>query len=321
MSDNDERVGCIFSSIVLLVVLGAIGYGVRGYVFKTDEVPIDAFIVTKSRENIKLGLLEIQCAKLNDVVAEAKHPVLRLKKEKTYVRSRLLEKTKDLEKLTAELAQSKQLEDESKAVDRRLGELIGDVQRLEFERTEKERKVAEESDSFFPPKVSAKTDILAASQERLARARQALSECTASLRELRGRLEDLQRRRALLQPLEKEVREIAMSLSDLENQFVRAAFAAFPVPAFIVKTDADGKAMVRVSRDQPFIIWASGNRELPGGQLERYDWLVRVPAAGNTEQKLFLSSDNLATEDSILALLDLNTSAERAVALPPTRAR
>jgi prepilin-type N-terminal cleavage/methylation domain-containing protein len=336
------------------------------------QIAIDAFIVTQSRENIRLGLLEIGCAKLNDVVAKAKYSVRRLKEEEDSLRLRLLEKTKELAKLDAELGQLKHLEDEYRARHNQLLELSREVQRFELERTSTERKLEIAKRKFdaielFTPHRSnsglgeaakeverlqesrargADIDIggrpltlrqleiakrksdaielqrsksgleeaakeverlqesLAKPEEGLAGARQALSECAVSLRDLEGRRDDLQRRRDLLKSLKEELQEMNASREAAQALFVRAALASFPAPAFVVKTDADGKAMARVIRDTPCIIWASTDRVLPDGKVEKYDWAVQVPAFGNADRKLFLSSDNLATQDSILALLD-----------------
>ena len=136
---------------------------------------------------------------------------------------------------------------------------------------------------------------------RLVAAREAASRSTVVLTELRERHENLRRRRGLLPPLEEEVRKLLVSRNDAAASFVRATLAKFPAPAMVAKTDADGKAVVRVSRDAPFLIWASCDRAVLD-QVEQYNWLVKVPSEGSTKQTLFLSSDNLATQGSILSL-------------------
>jgi prepilin-type N-terminal cleavage/methylation domain-containing protein len=352
--------------VVAIAIIGGLGYvllptlrKVAG--FDETQLAIDAFIVTKARENVRLGLLEIQCARLGDVVAAAKYPVRRLKQEEDSLASKLEEKTKELEELEAELGQSKQLEEDFRAKDRALVELTRTVQRLEFERTSKERELEETMQKFDTASPDPVVDVtnrrrtprsadlgdapasvdgempndsktvrddlpdhdglkpelpeaqkekierlrksLAESIERLAQARQAASQCTLSLTQLRSRRDDLQRRRGLLQPLKEEVRKIGISREAAADNFFRAVFATFPSPAFVAKTDADGKAVVRLNRDMPFLIWASCDRALPDGQVEQYNWLVRIPGGGSTKQTLFLSSDNLATQRSVLELL------------------
>ena len=449
--------------VELLVVIAIIALGAmllpalrKAVGLDETELAIDAFIVTRSRENIRLGLLEIRCAKLDDVVAAARYTVRRLKQEEDSLAIQLEAKEKELQELQAELRQSKQVEEDFKAKDRELGDLTREVQRLEFDRDSKERDLnkaiheaiiaapepiihvderyrdiptpsqrsadlpssdvdvaagedvwltsagkrivgtplrstynsdAKATDYEFaapdgsnlsvaqsqfsdptrealgvaisrralrvknhiaterslgkqqvsrpddqlqdekkpsdaksvrdkrpdydevkrkllespPEEIQRLQKVLGESIVRLVAAREAASRSTVVLTELRERHENLRRRRGLLPPLEEEVRKLLVSRNDAAASFVRATLAKFPAPAMVAKTDADGKAVVRVSRDAPFLIWASCDRAVLD-QVEQYNWLVKVPSEGSTKQTLFLSSDNLATQGSILSL-------------------
>jgi len=230
------------------------------------DVTVDGevFIVTKDRQNIKLGLVEVALIPMQTMMPylEMKHVTL----------------TNRLAGLEQEIKTSKMEKDRlSKAVQVAKAE-VDRVEEfhLSFETIEAEMKRID---------VRNNTNIKSLEQVHQAceKARQACEKA----------------READYAAFEK-----IMKLTDLQTELMSARFyfESIPSPLLVTKTNSDGKFRLIVPGTGSFAVVSIASRHV-GDDVERYYWLLKIDPRAGANQTIMLSNDNLMSADGVAVFI------------------
>jgi hypothetical protein len=239
----------------------AIGPKAEGSLFAEKLVPIRAVVVTRAQRSYPLGSLEIRASPASQVA-----PLL---KQATQEHGQQVAKIQDaIDVAYATLREEKQhLATEKGDVAKRYNQSIGGRQELKSE--------------------ASRDDL-----EALSRARSKKSTAVNSFEE------DLA---TVIRPCEQKIVRIQSHCQSLESQLAslrkgynKVLFAALPAsPTKLCVTDVDGSVSITLPQTEPWYLWASTTRDVPGLGTEYYHWLLVSPDDLDDNGKLFFDHRNL----------------------------
>lgn len=241
------------ANLILLIVLLS-GCSREG------EISGEVFIVTKGRENVKLGLVEIRAIPENDVF--------------TYLHNAEKQRNGELQKIASEregLRQTleraqKDLEEDLKDIDRQ----------YEAAKNAYDRRW-DNFDKTIYEKVKNAYDARVKERDGRKKALQTVEHRVADLgiREQTLRMELQQRRTMSARPLESE-------------------FESLPSGIASAVSNAEGKFLIKLPRHGRFLLAAKTSRSLFQTE-EHYCWLVWVSLDGQPAKSVILANHNLAS--------------------------
>lgn len=264
----------ILATLVIIALM--LGGGFAAHKLRHFTLDGEVFIVTKSAENIKLGLVSVRLVSLGDLTPYLSNKEATAAKE--IARLELLVKTPEVEQAqlnaggNAEYERLKMEADKlSKEEKRLVDELIrraSDPDKEAFEATNKKYLLA----------------AAAATAARL-KATTASNQPAVKSREVRDRL---RRDR----------------LSAAKHRYYSPAFYfdGLPTPFRSTKTNGDGKFQMQLPRSCSYALAASAFRHV-GDTVEEYYWLLKVDTNGESPRNIMLSNDNLYLGGSRLGKL------------------
>jgi hypothetical protein len=91
----------------------------------------------------------------------------------------------------------------------------------------------------------------------------------------------------------EQCKSIAADLKSVSDAVVLALYNQLTPQSAVSKTDADGRFRFECSLDEEYVLFARGNRLLPLGSKERYQWFIRVRPSRDEKHQVLLTNDNL----------------------------
>jgi hypothetical protein len=91
----------------------------------------------------------------------------------------------------------------------------------------------------------------------------------------------------------EECRQIATELGSVSDALVSAIYNQLTPRSVVSKTDADGRFRFECPLDEEYVLFTRGNRLLPRGSKEHYDWFIRVRPSRDEKHQVLLTNDNL----------------------------
>ncbi len=239
---------------------------------KSQEVRVQAVIVTKAQASVPLPLLDIHAAPLTEV-------------RKTLVEWGV-RRRQQVDAIDAELQRQSQelIEAEARVVAAREA-----ANAVEEERTRKRNDVILPS----PENQDTSNPLDIALQKRRVE--------DAANREFRDQYAAVEDARGETRAATNRVETIRKELSALEGR-KRAAglgniFSELPRPARSWRTDTSGFATITVPNTEEWVLWATATRQV-GASVEVYEWLSRVPSQSPHGGVFYLSGDNLLRNET-----------------------
>ncbi len=280
----------VFSGLIAFALL-------TGCNNKNKELEGTVFIVTKSRENIKMGLVTVS-------LFDADHAKQSLRKVRDELRNRTDEIAAQSKPLLVTVTNLRRDYETNKAV----YEAALDAETKSKDILIKQfnaipgRSELYDFDLDAPSYLSALDDahtiqlkeaVYAELYPKLVSARKALNAA--------GQTAEL--RRTQLNKAIDAYNLATQPQRDLISNYQTLSFAALGTSISSVKTDADGKFKLMVPRSDEFVLAASASREV-GSESESYLWIV-VDSLGRKDRgQIFLSNDNLADGYSATSLVE-----------------
>src|SRR5438067_536090 len=88
-------------------------------------------------------------------------------------------------------------------------------------------------------------------------------------------------------------KQIAADLESTSDAVFSAVYNQLTPRSAVSRTDADGRFRFECSLDEEYVLFTRGNRLLPAGSKEHYEWLVRVRPSRDEKHQVLLTNDNL----------------------------
>jgi len=244
--------------IILIIILVGFAYRYVNNHFLEGDLNGEIFIVTKGRQNIRLGLVEVRLIPEDEIKKYTSDKVSQFKKEE--------------EKILLKLENAKKKLDEYRDA------------YMEAHKS----KVLREVDADFRETMNKVDVVLDRKPARTTddKIRDIQADTAIKINEIEK--EHLYK----LAQLDYELLIKEASALSVGAFF----FNGLPDGKIKTKTDADGKFSLRMKRGQRMALAAQSNRKIMGDD-EDYYWLIWVSLEGKSNKKIILSNDNLVEEN------------------------
>jgi hypothetical protein len=90
-----------------------------------------------------------------------------------------------------------------------------------------------------------------------------------------------------------QCKQIAADLESISDAVFSATYNQLTPRSAGSKSDADGRFRFECSLDEDYVLFTRGNRLLPVGSKEHYQWLIRVRPSRDEKHQVLLTNDNL----------------------------
>lgn len=242
------------------------------------------FIVTKARENVKMGLVTVS-------LFDSTHARMAVQKVRTDLRRRSDEIAAQAKPLFADVETARE---KYKAVE------------LEYKAAREAAAVAKENlikqFNAIPGRSRLNHFDLSNPEYRESDDAQTIERKKAVYAEYRSKVdsaEDTRKGIALkgraeydkFHPLYLAYNSLTKSQRDLIKSYEQLCFAALGSPVSAVQTDADGKFKLMTPRSGEFVLSASASRDV-GSSSETYFWIITHSLDGKDHSQILLSNDN-----------------------------
>jgi hypothetical protein len=91
----------------------------------------------------------------------------------------------------------------------------------------------------------------------------------------------------------EQCKQIAADLDSVSDAAILALYNQLTPQSVVSKTDADGRFRFECSLDEEYVLFSRGNRLLPVGSKEHYQWFIRVRPSRDEKHQVLLTNDNL----------------------------
>jgi hypothetical protein len=254
---------------------------------KQGEVDGQVFIVTKSRENVKMGLVAVSLFDADSV----RKSLISVRKELLSRADVIMTNARPLlatvEKLRGDYETNKAVYEEAEDAEKsNKGTLIEQYNKIPGQSKLDDYDI--DHPSYFDAldsadTIASKKAVYSEFHEKLVAAREARKAAAKKAESQKIALNDA---------VDAYNRAIKPQ-QDLIWQYESLCISSLPMPISSVKTDADGRFRLQVPRTGEFVLVATASREFGGGS-ESYIWAVVDSLDGKDSKQVFLSNDNLA---------------------------
>lgn len=291
---------------------------------KSKEIDIQAFIVTKGGENIKLGLVTVEAIPRQEVegaievaiqerekkIAELESKVEALAEPIADSEAKLNEIKSRLEAAREQLKQAEQnYEDTGEFVDAldSLGEVSEEKRDAFYSMTNQIEKLFDSdfSEKGLDYKIQTWRNDNFKANTQLARIAQSHSVNAKSIKTAKEQIDKLEveysssKHHDELTSLNRKGIKYRTEIGKLASLYY--IYGSLPTATVSSKTDADGKCRLSLPSSEEWILAAEAKRSAAGTE-EKYFWIVEAPNGEQSPTSFYLSNDNLLNSNNPLGL-------------------
>lgn len=237
-------------------------------------VKLQAVIVTKGQQAIKLAVMDVHGSPLQSVRAALASVIADRQKLAQQIRVELDSLSGDLSRASERVRAATSALEAAREAAR---------ESYDKERPSEVGRSADRSSRSELDELLAKRKQQRAADQQFEDAMSSTGGLQRSVKAAQSDLGDLQHR-------QRELQAKLEATTDIDP------FEYLPSPAKTWKTDADGVAQLSVPDGAQWVLWAANSREVPGvrrSNTEFYRWIVLLPESMDASETLYLDNSNL----------------------------